>query len=102
MFLKTGTNKAKMALAEGAGGYANLKKFSDSIAEIFINAILSNPMTHIRNTGGNWVAQAIIQMERAAVAKFQGGTVKGGVAAYEDIARAYGKSMAAQEMMAAL
>jgi hypothetical protein len=102
MFLKTGSNKAKLQLNQEAGAFANLKKVSDSIAEIFINSILSNPMTHIRNTGGNWVAQAIIQMERKAVARLQGGTVKGGVAAYEDIARAYGKSMAAQEMMAAL
>ena len=102
MFLRTGTNRGKMKFAQETGGFANLKKVSDSIAEIFINSILSNPMTHIRNTGGNWVAQAIIQMERSAVAKLHGGTVKGGVAAYEDIARAYGKSMAAQEMMAAL
>jgi len=102
MFLKTGSNKAKLQLNQEAGAFANLKKVSDSIAEIFINSILSNPMTHIRNTGGNWVSQAIIQMERKAVARLQGGTVKGGVAAYEDIARAFGKSMAAQEMMAAL
>ena len=102
MFLKTGTNKAKMNFAQETGAFANLKKVSDSVAEIFINSILSNPMTHIRNTGGNWLAQAIIQMERKAIARFQGGTVEGGVAAYEDIARAFGKSMAAQEMMAAL
>ena len=102
MFLKTETNKAKMNFAQETGAFANLKKVSDSVAEIFINSILSNPMTHIRNTGGNWLSQAIIQMERKAIARFQGGTVEGGVAAYEDIARAFGKSMAAQEMMAAL
>ena len=102
MFLRTGTNRGKVKFAQETGGFANLKKVSDSMAEIFINSILSNPMTHIRNAGGNWLAQAIIQMERSAVAKLHGGTVKGGVAAYEDIARAYGKSMAAQEMMAAL
>jgi len=102
MFLKTGTNQAKVKFAQEAGALANLRKVSDSIAEIFINSILSNPMTHIRNAGGNWLAQAIIQMERKAVARFQGGTVKGGVAVYEDIARAFGKSMAAKEMMSAL
>ena len=102
MFLKSGTNKAKNEFTQGTGALANLKKFSDSIAEIFINAILSNPMTHIRNGGGNWIAQAIIQMERAAVARLQGGKVPGGVAAYEDVMRAYGKTMAHQEMWQAL
>jgi len=102
MFLKTGTNRAKNNFTQETGAFANLRKVSDSIAEIFINSILSNPMTHIRNTGGNWISQAIIQMERKAVARLHGGKVEGGVAAYEDIARAFGKSMAAQEMMAAL
>lgn len=102
MFLKTGSSSSKMKFTQEAGSLANIRKVSDSVAEIFINAILSNPMTHIRNTGGNWLAQAIVQMERKAVARLYGGKVEDGVAAYEDIARAFGKSMAAQEMMAAL
>ena len=102
LYLSTGTKKAKMEFTQGAGALHNLKAFSDSIAEIFINSILSNPMTHIRNTGGNWVAQAITKFEHKMVAKLHGGKVKGGVAEFEDIAAAYGRTMANQEMLAAL
>ena len=102
VYLSTGSNNAKMAFTQGVGWRHNLKQASNSIAEIFINSILSNPMTHIRNTAGNWVSQAIIQMERKAVARLHGGKVEGGVAAYEDIFRAYGKTMASQEMLRAL
>ena len=101
-YLKLGTKKAQMEFTQGAGALYNLKQSSNAIAEIFINAILSNPMTHIRNTGGNWVSQAIMRMEHKAVARLHGGKVKGGVAAYEDIAKAYGQSMAAQEFLQAL
>jgi len=102
LYLSTGTKKAKMEFTQGAGALHNLRAFSDSIAEIFINSILSNPMTHIRNTGGNWVAQAITKFEHKMVAKLHGGKVKGGVAEFEDIAAAYGRTMANQEMLAAL
>ena len=111
-YLKLGTKKAQMEFTQGAGALYNLKQSSNAIAEIFINAILSNPMTHIRNTGGNWVSQAIMRMEHKAVAnlsrspklqKMLGQSVeKGGVAPYEDIAKAYGQSMAAQEFLQAL
>jgi hypothetical protein len=102
IYLSSGTNNAKMAFTQGVGWRHNLKQSSNAIAEIFINSILSNPMTHIRNTAGNWVSQAIIQLERKAVARLHGGKVEGGVAAYEDIFRAYGKTMASQEMLRAL
>ena len=111
-YLKLGTKKAQMEFTQGAGSLYNLKQSSNAIAEIFINAILSNPMTHIRNTGGNFVSQAIMRMEHKAVAritnsprleKFLGLSVeKGGIAPYEDIAKAYGQSMAAQEFLQAL
>ena len=101
-YLKLGTKNAQMKFTQGAGGLYNLKQSSNAIAEIFINAILSNPMTHIRNTGGNFVSQAIMRMEHKLVARIHGGKVKGGVAAYEDIAKAYGQSMAAQEFLQAL
>jgi len=110
-YLKLGTKKAQMEFTQGAGGLYNLKQSSNAIAEIFINAILSNPMTHIRNTGGNFVSQAIMRMEHKAVArltqsprlqKMLGQDFDGGVAAYEDIAKAYGQSMAAQEFLQAL
>ena len=45
-----------------------LQKFSDSTSEIFINAILSNPLTHVRNSAGNWIAQAIVGLERKIAA----------------------------------
>jgi len=94
------------------GGFLNLKKVSDSIGEIFINSILSAPGTHVRNTLGNWVAQGIIATERKLAARLVGKEKTArflgydetnlGVAAYEDVAAAYGQTMAAQEMWMAL
>ena len=59
--------------------------------QVFINAILSNPFTHVRNTAGNWITQGINQVENTLAARVYGGTQKGGMAKYEDIAKAYGK-----------
>ena len=89
--------------AVGETGLKNFSmKVSDSIAEVFINAILSNPLTHMRNGMGNWIAQAIVQQERKYAARFFGGKSEGGVQAYEDVAKAWGKHMAAKEIMAAM
>ena len=44
-------------------------KISEAFSEVFINAILSNPLTHLRNTAGNWITQAIIQAERKIAAR---------------------------------
>ena len=68
------------------------QKTSNAMAEIFINAILSNPLTHVRNGAGNWISQAIVQQERKFAARFFGGKNEGGVAAYEDVAKAWGKT----------
>ena len=81
-----------------------LQKFSDGTSEIFINAILSNPLTHIRNSAGNWIAQAVVGMERKMAARAFGGKGDGinYIAPYEDIAKVWGKTMAAKEIMAAM
>ena len=66
---------AKLYVGSPAGDAAKLKaiektglksfsvKTSNAIAEVFINAILSNPLTHIRNSAGNWITQAIVMQE---------------------------------------
>ena len=77
-------------------------KISEAFSEVFINAILSNPFTHVRNTAGNWITQGINQVENTLASRIYGGTQKGGMAKYEDIAKAYGKTMAYQEMWAAV
>ena len=102
LYLNAGSKNAKMKIAQEAGAVSNLRKASDSVAEIFINAILSNPLTHVRNSAGNWLTSGINALERKAAVKMFGGTETGGLAVYEDIAKAYGKHQAAQEMMAAL
>ena len=66
LYLNAGTKKAKLQLARDAGVLANVRKMSDSVAEIFLNAILSNPMTHVRNTAGNWITMGINNLERNA------------------------------------
>jgi len=111
LYLRSGSDQAKLKFTQDTGGFLNLKKVSDSIGEIFINAILSAPVTHIRNTAGNWVAQGIIATEKKLAARITnnpllrktlGYAEDHGIAAYEDVANAYGITMANQEMFTAL
>jgi len=102
LYLDTRNTKEALQFTEGAGLITNVSKASDSIAEIFLNAILSNPITHLKNTGGNWLTQGIVAYERRVAAKTFGGKDIDGVAEFEDIAKAYGKSMVALEMSAAM
>ena len=81
-----------------------LQKLSDATSEIFINVILSNPLTHVRNSAGNWIAQAVVSTERKIAANSFGGKGEGlnYIAPYEDIAKVWGKTMAAKEIMGAM
>ena len=106
-YLKLDTAVARAAVNEKVGIIGNLSKSSDALAEIFINAILSNPLTHIRNGAGNWITQGILLQERRAAARLFGGKIdeatgEMGIAEFEGIAKAYGKSQAAQEMWSAI
>jgi len=90
---------ARVKMVEGIG---TATKISQAFSEVFINAILSNPLTHVRNTAGNWITQGIIATEHKLASKLYGGKVEGGLAAYEDVARAFGKTQAYTEMWAAI
>ena len=96
LYLSTGSDVKKAKFNADAN---LITKASDSVVEVFLNAILSNPMTHVRNTGGNWITQGIVQQERKLASRLFGGKEEGGIAAYEDIARAFGKSQAYSEMI---
>jgi hypothetical protein len=99
-YLKANTSKARATLTEKVGF---ITKTQDALAEIFINAILSNPMTHVRNTAGNWITQGILMQERKIAGKFFSDMSQtGGVSEFEAIAKAYGRSQAASEMWAAI
>ena len=102
LYISTGTKNAQSKLVTELGDVSNFTKSSDAIAEVFLNAILSNPMTHIRNTAGNWITQAINMAERRAAQKWFGGKELGGVARYEDIAKAFGMQQSSTEMFSAL
>jgi hypothetical protein len=102
LYLRSGSANAKLKFTQDTGGFLNLKKVSDSIGEIFINSILSAPITHVRNLTGNWIAQGIVQTEKKLAARLYGNVEGSGVAAYEDVAAAYGKAMANSEMFVAL
>ena len=91
--------KSRVSIVERVG---TATKLSEAFSEAFINAILSNPLTHIRNTAGNWITQGIIQAERKIGAGVFGDASKGGLAEYEDIARAFGKTQAYTEMWASI
>ena len=102
---------AKVYLKEIDSGTARVKmvenigtatKIADAFSEVFINAILSNPLTHVRNTAGNWITQGIIATEHKLASRLYGGKAEGGLAKYEDIARAYGKTQAYTEMWGAI
>src|SRR6056300_1900720 len=99
-YLKANTARARATLTDKAGF---ITKSQEALAEIFINAILSNPLTHVRNTAGNWITQGILQQERKLAGRvFSDASQTGGVAEFEDIAKAYGRSQAAAEMWAAI
>ena len=93
------SGQARVKMVEGIG---TATKISQAFSEVFINAILSNPLTHVRNTAGNWITQGIIAQEHKLASKIFGGKVEGGIAAYEDLARAFGKTQAYTEMWAAI
>jgi hypothetical protein len=102
LYLKETVNTTQaLKFVEEAGVIKNISKASDSIAEIFLNTILSNPITHIKNTAGNWLTQAIVSTERKIAARVFGDGVDG-VAELEDIAKAFGKQQSAIEMHAAI
>jgi len=99
-YLKANTSKARATLTDKAG---LITKTQEALAEIFINAILSNPMTHVRNTAGNWITQGIMMQERKIAGKFFSDMSQtGGVSEFEAIAKSYGRSQAASEMWAAI
>jgi hypothetical protein len=102
LYITAGNQQAKLKFAQDVGLKANFKKASDSIAEVFLNVILSNPITHVRNTAGNWVTMGINNFERRVASKLHGGKDAAGLAEYEDIVKMYGKTMAAQEMKKAI
>ena len=102
LYLSTGTKKAQVKFVNDIGDVTNFSKASDAIAEVYLNAILSNPMTHIRNTAGNWITQAINSGERKVAAHFFGGKDIKGIAQYEDIAKAFGMQQSSTEMFSAL
>ena len=96
LYINTGDTVKKAKFTQDAN---LITKASDSVVEVFLNVILSNPMTHVRNTGGNWITQGLVQQERKLASKLFGGKEEGGIAAYEDVARAFGKSQAYSEMI---
>lgn len=73
---------------------------SEAIGETFLNVILSNPLSHVKNTAGNWLTQGITATERRIAARFF--KSEGGISPFEDVAAAYGKQMAREEMWAAI
>ena len=74
LFISKPTSDAAMLKAIEKTGLESYKqKTSNAIAEIFINAILSNPLTHMRNGLGNWITQAIVQQERKIASRFFSG-----------------------------
>jgi len=102
LYINAGNQQAKIKFTSEVGLKANFIKASDSIAEVFLNVILSNPITHVRNTVGNWVTMGINNFERRVASKLHGGKDAAGLAEYEDIVKMYGKTMAAQEMKKAI
>ena len=101
-YLKLDTPIARAAVNEKTGLFGNLTKSSEAMSEVFINAILSNPMTHVRNGVGNWITQGILLQERRLASRLFGDAAKGGIAEFEGMAKAYGRSEAAKEMFAAI
>ena len=109
LFVSKPTSDTAMLKAIDKTGLESYKqKTSNAIAEIFLNAILSNPLTHMRNGLGNWITQAVVQQERKLASRFFSGNMDelnqgmNYISPYEDVAKAWGKHMASKEIMAAM
>ena len=107
LVIRTQDNTQLLKAVEKTGLREFSIKTSDAIAESFINVILSNPLTHMRNGLGNWISQAMVQAEKKYAATFfkklgAEGTGTNYMAAHADIARSWGKHMAAKEIMSAM
>ena len=76
-------------------------KTSDALVEMFLNNILSGPLTHVKNIGGNWIYKALERTERKMAARMYGGKTIDSVAEYEDIAFAFGEHLAHTNMLRA-
>ena len=74
-------------------------KTSEALVEVFLNNILSGPMTHVKNIGGNWIYKALEKNERKYAAWRYGGRTIDSVAQYEDIALAWGEHIASTNML---
>ena len=59
-------------------------------------------MTHVRNTAGNWLSQAIVQLERKMATGMYSGAKGIPMAEFQDVAAAFGKHQVALEMHAAI
>lgn len=99
-------NVRRLKAVQETGLMSFATKASNTISEVFLNAILSNPMTHVRNWGGNWITQAIVDQERKLASrlfsKFGKGEGANYISSYEDVAKSWGKHMAATEIMASM
>jgi len=91
----------KVESVEATRGF--LTATSESIGEIFLNVILSNPISHLKNTAGNFLTRGILNLERNIASNISRMTGKlDGVAPYEDIAAAYGAQQAREAIWAAI
>ena len=103
LYLSAPSNSiGRLNAVEKTGMNSFSRKLSNSFSELFLNAILSNPLTHLRNGLGNWIISAITQQERRIAARMFGGSGEGAnyIAPYEDIAKAWGRTKAAEETLA--
>jgi hypothetical protein len=100
LYLRNKTATKRAMFTDKAGF---LTKASKAASEVFIQVILSNPYTQVKNTAGSWVSQAIAIKERKMAAKISGDLDDiEGVAKHEDIALMYGMHQASLEMWGAL
>lgn len=91
MYLSLPKNK-RAKFVDGAG-FA--KKLTDATYESFINLILSNPVTHVKNIAGNTFTLYMSNFERSYAANFNRLINKtDGVAHFEGYAKHYGMKMA--------
>ena len=100
LYLKNKTATKRAMFTDKAGF---LTKASKAASEVFIQVILSNPYTQVKNTAGSWVSQAMAIKERKWAAKMSGDLDDiEGVARHEEVALMYGMHQASLEMWAAL
>ena len=100
--LQKAISKKAFDLSQASRFYRKAMQVADQVYYVYLNAILSNPLTHIRNTAGNIVFSGMKPVEKMAAATYDGilSKLPGGVKAEHTLGEVGAQAKAAAKWIA--